>query len=45
MVKIKARDQAKKEKDFITADKIREELLKTGIKTYDTKEGSKYERE
>ena len=40
---IKIRDNAKKEKDYDTADRIRNELLEKGIKLIDTKEGTKYE--
>ena len=41
--KIKERDDAKKNKDFVLADSIRDELLKNGIKLIDTKDGTKYE--
>lgn len=40
---IKLRDDAKKNKDYVLADKIRDELLEKGIKLIDTKEGTKYE--
>ena len=39
---IAKRDIAKKEKDFVTADKIRNELLDQGIELIDTREGTKY---
>ena len=42
--KILERDNAKKNKDYALADKIRDELLKEGIKILDTREGTKYER-
>lgn len=38
--KIKERLEAKKNKDFLKADKIRDELLKKGIQLKDTKEGT-----
>ena len=41
--KIKERDEAKKNKDYATADAIREELLKKGIILKDTREGTIYE--
>ena len=41
---IQERAQAKKEKDFARADKIREELLLRGIALKDTREGVKIER-
>ena len=37
------RDLAKKEKDFVKADQIRDDLLARGIKLVDTREGTKYE--
>ena len=40
---IKLRDEAKKNKDYALADKIRDELLEKGIKLIDTKDGVKYE--
>ena len=40
---IKLRDEAKKNKDYETADRIRNELLEKGIKLIDTKDGVKYE--
>ena len=40
---IKIRQQAKKEKDYQKADKIRDELLEKGIKLIDTKEETTYE--
>ena len=39
---IAKRDIAKREKDFATADKIRNELLDQGIELMDTREGTKY---
>ena len=41
--KIDERLKAKKSKDFDTADKIRDELLKQGIKLIDSREGTTYE--
>ena len=41
--KIEERKEAKKNKDFATADKIRDELLEKGIKLIDTREGTTYE--
>ena len=41
--KILLRKEAKKNKDFALADKIREELLARGIKLIDTREGTTYE--
>lgn len=41
--KIEERKEAKKSKDFATADKIRDELLAKGIKLVDTREGTTYE--
>lgn len=41
--KIEQRNQAKKERDYETADKIREELLSKGIVIKDTREGTIYE--
>jgi cysteinyl-tRNA synthetase len=41
--KIEERNTAKKEKNFVLADSIRDELLSSGIKLIDTKEGTKYE--
>ena len=41
--KIKERDTAKKNKDYLQADAIREELLDKGIIIKDTREGTKYE--
>ena len=40
---IDKRNKAKKEKDFATADKIRDELEKEGIIIKDTREGTTYE--
>ena len=40
---IKERAEAKKNKDFSTADKIRDDLLKKGIRLIDTREGTSYE--
>ena len=41
--KINERSEAKKNKDFEKADKIREELLSMGIVLKDTREGTTYE--
>ncbi len=41
--KIEERKEAKKNKDFATADKIRDELLEQGVKLIDTREGTTYE--
>ena len=43
LVKIEERTVAKKNRDFVTADKIRDELLIKGIKLIDTREGTLYE--
>lgn len=43
LVKIEERNVAKKNRDFVTADKIRDELLIKGIKLIDTREGTLYE--
>lgn len=40
---IKLRNEAKVNKDYETADRIRNELLEKGIKLIDTKDGVKYE--
>jgi cysteinyl-tRNA synthetase len=40
--KIEERSEAKKNKDFAKADKIREELLSKGIELLDTREGTTY---
>ncbi len=40
--KIKEREDFKKNKDYASADRIRNELLKEGIKLIDTKEGTTY---
>ncbi len=40
--RILARKQAKKEKNFAEADRIRDELLERGITLIDTREGTKY---
>ena len=42
-VLIEKRNEAKKNKDFSTADKIRDDLLKDGIKLIDSREGTTYE--
>ena len=42
--KIELRNEAKKNKDFALADKIRDELLEIGIRLIDSREGTKYER-
>ncbi len=41
---ISQRDRAKKDKDYLRADEIREELLKRGIKIMDTPQGTLWER-
>lgn len=41
--KIEERKEAKKNKDFVLADKIRDELLSKGVKLIDTREGTSYE--
>lgn len=41
---IKQRDEAKKNKDFKTSDKIRDELKEKGIILLDTKEGTKWKK-
>jgi cysteinyl-tRNA synthetase len=41
--KINERREAKANKDFALADKIRDELLSEGIKLIDTREGTTYE--
>lgn len=41
--KISLRNEAKKKKDFITADNIRNELLEMGIRLIDTRDGTTYE--
>ena len=41
--KIEERNEAKKNKDFAKADKIRDELKEKGIKLIDTREGTTYE--
>ena len=41
--KIEERKEAKKNKDFALADKIRDDLLAQGIKLIDTREGTTYE--
>ena len=41
--KIEERKIAKRNKDFILADRIRDELLSNGIKLIDTREGTTYE--
>lgn len=43
MKKIEERNIAKKNKDFATADKIRDELFDQGIKLIDSREGTTYE--
>lgn len=40
---INLRNEAKKNKDFVLADKIRDDLLEKGIKLIDTREGTSYE--
>ena len=41
--KIELRNEAKKNKDFVTADAIRDELLEQGVRLVDTREGTTYE--
>ncbi len=43
LAKIEERKAAKKNKDFATADSIRDELLAKGVKLIDTREGTTYE--
>ena len=43
LVKIEERNQAKKNKDFVLADKIRDELFNKGVKLIDSREGTTYE--
>ena len=43
LAKIEERKEAKKNKDFVTADFIRDELLTKGIKLIDSREGTTYE--
>ena len=40
--KIEERKEAKKNKDFVTADKIRDELLSKGVTIKDGREGTTY---
>ena len=41
--KIEERKEAKKNKDFVKADAIRDELLAKGVRLIDTREGTSYE--
>ena len=41
--KIELRNEAKKNKDFVAADAIRDELLEQGVRLIDTREGTTYE--
>lgn len=41
--KIAERNEAKKNKNYVLADEIRDNLLKEGIKLIDTREGTIYE--
>ena len=43
LAKIEQRKEAKKNKDFATADAIRDQLLSKGIKLIDSREGTTYE--
>ena len=43
LAKIEERNNAKKNKDFVLADKIRDELFEKGVKLIDSKEGTTYE--
>ena len=43
LAKIEERKEAKKNKDFALADKIRDDLLEKGVKLIDTREGTTYE--
>ena len=43
LMKIEERNQAKKNKDFVLADSIRDELLSKGIKLIDGRDGTTYE--
>ena len=42
LTKIEERKEAKKNKDFVLADSIRNELLEKGIELKDTREGTTY---
>ncbi len=42
--KIQAREKAREDKDFASADKIRDELLEEGILLEDTEEGTRWKR-
>lgn len=44
MKKIKEREKARKNKDWATSDKIRDELKKKGIELLDTPEGTKWKK-
>ena len=43
LVKIEERNQAKKNKNFVLADKIRDELFNKGVKLVDSRDGTTYE--
>lgn len=43
LTKIEERNQAKKDKDFVKADSIRNELLEKNIRLVDSREGTTYE--
>ena len=43
LAQIEKRAEAKKNKDFATADAIRDELLKRGVEIKDTREGVKWQ--
>ena len=43
LAKIEERNNAKKSKDFVLADKIRDELFEKGVKLIDSKDGTTYE--
>lgn len=42
--KVSERTQAKKDKDFVLSDKIRQELLDLGVEIQDTREGTQWHR-
>lgn len=44
LAKIEAREEARKNRDFATADRLRDELLDAGIQLKDTKDGVQWEK-
>ena len=44
MAKIEERNEAKKNKDYALADKIRDELKEQGIELIDSREGTTYKK-